>query len=269
MKTPALLCAAVTTSLLFVATDSPASLAALWRFDVTGTNQADSTTNGNTAQSINGAAWIFDGTRASGTMSFDGSDDFLQVADSASISITGDMTISLWFNLTAGGGPLQWRGLVNKDGPGSNAAGPYQFWLNQGSPIAGFGRGDGTNQDFVFTSAADTASTAVWEHWAVTQSGTTVTFYRNGSALFITDSTVSVSTVDQNGPLIIGDRPGAQDMSFFGRMDDIAIFNHALTPTEISNVMNGDFTAYGVPEPGSLILALLGTACVAGWRRRR
>lgn len=259
------------TSLLTAVPHSEAALAALWRFDATGVSQADASLNANTASSINGAAWVFDGTRSSGTMSYDGTNDYLQVADSASLSITGDITIAMWINLASAGGPLQWRGLVNKDAVLSNVAGPYQFWLNQGSPTPGFGRGDGAAQDFVFGTAA--ASTNVWQHWAVTQSGTTATMYVNGNVVALSggDNQITVTSVDQNGPLIIGDRPGAQDMSFHGRMDDVSIFDQALTQTQIQTIMTGDYSAFlaPVPEPGTAATGLALFAAAALRRRRR
>ena len=216
---------------------------------------------------MNGAAWVFDATRGSGTMSFDGLDDFLQVLDSASLSITGDMTIALWMNVTSAGGGGQWRGLVNKDAPGSNLPGPYQFWLNQGNVTPAFGRGDNTSQDFAFGTSG--VSTGVWQHFAATMSGTTVAMYVNGLPISMSDSSVSTTIVDQNGPLIIGDRPGAQDMSFLGRMDDIAIFDQALTQGQLQTIMTGDFTSFGVPEPGTAALAAIGAALLGLRRRKR
>src|SRR6186713_161223 len=111
--------------LLASSSNSFGALAALYRFDNTGISQPDATSNANTATALNGASWVFDPTRNSGTFAFDGSDDQLQAVDSASLSITGDLTISLWVNVTAAGGFGQWRGLVTKDPVGSGTAAPY------------------------------------------------------------------------------------------------------------------------------------------------
>ena len=259
-------------SLFSAVPNSEAALSALWRFNNTGASQADTTANANTATSMNGAVWAFDGTRNSGTMFFDGANDFLEAADSASLSITGNMTIALWVNMTTLASSNQWRGLVAKDPTGSGNPAPYQFWFNQGNTLAAFGRGNGTVNDFAFgsASAGNIPVAGAWEHWAVSQSGTTATMYRNGTAIAMTDTTISTTTTDGGSPLIIGDRPGAQDMSFHGRMDDVSIFDQALTQTEIQTIMTGDFSAFGVPvpEPGTALfgLALFGVAVA---RRRR
>lgn len=253
--------------LLSVPQDLSAAIVALWQFESAGVSQADSTANNNTATSMNGAAQVFDITRSSGAMSFDGSDDLLQVADSASLSITSDLTIALWSNLTSLGGFGQWRGLVTKDPPGSGVAAPYQFWFNQNDGTPVYVGGNGTANDIA--SASSGPSTGVWQHWAVTLSGSTVAIYRNGVALGMIDSTITTSPIsDGNGSLFIGHRDGAQDMSFFGRMDDVAIFNHALSQTEIQTIMTGDFSGYGIPEPSRALLIGLGFAGLVLRRRR-
>ncbi len=272
MHSKRLLPAAFAASLFAATPRSEAALAGLWRFTDTGSSQADSSVNSNTATTMNGAVWAFDAARNSGIMSFDGLNDFLQAADSPSLSITGDMSIALWVNMTTLASPDQWRGLVAKDPTGSGNPAPYQFWFNQGNNLGAFGRGNGTVSDFAFGSATvgNIPVAGVWEHWAVSQSGTTATMYRNGLAIAMTDTTISTTIADGGGPLIIGDRPGAQDMSFHGRMDDVAIFNQALTQAEIQSIMDGDFSAFGVPvpEPGTAAfgLALVGVALL---RRRR
>lgn len=245
-----------------------ADLSALWRFDSTGTSQPDSTLNANTATTMNGSLWDFDATRGSGVMTFDGLDDFLQAADSPSLSITGDITIALWVNLTGAGGFGQWRGLLAKDAPGSGLPGPYQMWFNQNSPIPAFGRGNNSSQNFAF--GTDPTPIGSWQHWAVSTDADTglAQFYLNGVPVAMSDTDVFGPTADLDGPLLIGDRPGAQDMSFFGRMDDIAIFNETLTQAQIQTIMSGDFTAHGVPEPTSAALTALALTALATRRRR-
>lgn len=250
---------------------SPASaaLAALWRFEVNGGSQADSSANGNTATSVGGAVQVLDTIRASGAMEFDGINDFLTVADSSSLSITGtNMTIAFWMKLDTVGGIDQWRGIVAKDPAGSGNPAPYQLWFNQGNAVPGFGRGDGTVTDFAFGNSVPV--TGVWEHWAIVQNATLVTMYKNGVAIGMSDNTISTTITDQNGSLIIGDRPGAQDMSFDGRLDDLAIFNEALTADQIATISSGDFSSFGVvPEPGAACIGSLAAAAALSVRRRR
>lgn len=257
--------------LLASVAQSHGSLAALWQFDSnTGATQADSSANGNTASVVNGTAWTVDGTRGSGVMDFDGSNDYLEAADSGSLSITSNLTIALWVNVTSAGGFGQWRGLVTKDTSGTGTAAPYQFWFNQANLFPNYVAGNGTTQD-VAGSTVVVPTTGVWEHWAVTLSGSTVTMFRDGIPISMTDTSVSGTTyADGGGTLRIGDREGAQDMSFFGRMDDVAIFDEALSQAQINEIMGGDFSAFGVsvPEP-SRALFLLGGMLFAGLRRRR
>lgn len=47
-------------------------------------------------------------------MQFDGINDFMQAAESTSLSITGNMTIAFWMNLTSLGAAGQYRGIIAK-----------------------------------------------------------------------------------------------------------------------------------------------------------
>ena len=93
-----------------------------------------------------------------------------------------------------------------------------------------------------------------------------------------------------NGNLLVMDFPGANDAAamnfavgrtctFFaggefwdGKLDDVAIFDRALSPAEIRVAMSGDFRTLGgpVPEPSSFAIAALAVAMgTVAWRRRR
>jgi hypothetical protein len=269
-------------SLLLIAQGAQADLVGLWRFDVDSDTQVDSSSYGNTAlvENTEDMSWAFNGTRNSGVMSFDNnannnfsSNGRLSVADSVSLSITGNITIAAWVYMDQLGSGNQWRAVATKDPVGSNVAGSYQFWFNQPNSLPALVRGNGDtvspSQGIFAGTTIPTAS--VWQHWAVTQSGSTVTFYLNGVATESGSLNVTPTMADGDGPLWIGDRPGTtEDMSFDGLMDDVAIFNQALNQSQIQSIMNGDFTAFGViPEPGTaglLVLAAVGTAAI---RRRR
>ena len=54
-----------------------------------------------------------------------------------------------------------------------------------------------------------------------------------------------------------------------GTLDDLAVWNEALTPTQIGNVVNLGAENYAVPEPSSFAIAAMGLLSLAFARRRR
>jgi hypothetical protein len=247
-------------------TASHAGLVGLWRFKHDNNLlQGDASGNGNHATPAGNADWVFDGVRNSGAMSFDGNNDFLSAADSASLSVVGDITIAAWVNVgNTIGGSNNWRGLLGK-GVSSNPA-SYQFFFNQGNLVPVFLRGTGNPANTVITGGGVVPTENTWEHWAITQSGTAVTFYRNGN--LVHNGTISTTMADDNGPLYIGNR-GDSQLDWLGRMDDVAIFNESLSPSQIADIRDGDFTEFGVPEPSAVAMLVVASLGVANSARRR
>lgn len=71
-----------------------------WALDEnTGTMAADSSTLGNHGALVNGPVWR--GGRLGAAVRFDGNDDLIRVNDSASLDITGDLTVAGWVYPTA------------------------------------------------------------------------------------------------------------------------------------------------------------------------
>jgi hypothetical protein len=92
-----------------------------------------------------------------------------------------------------------------------------------------------------------------WVHWALVYDGTNLTMYRNGNNTALGGGKVSVpitaslAIANYTGALTIGsqvDYGVDASRTWNGMLDDFAVFNGALTESEVRKVMTGDFSAY-------------------------
>jgi len=86
---------------------------------------------------------------------------------------------------------------------------------------------------------------SVWVFFSFTYDGTTVKYYENGQNL--ATSELSGSIIYNNNPLIFGGSASGIGQSFRGSLDDIGIWNRALTPEEVQELYTLDactFTVY-------------------------
>jgi hypothetical protein len=187
------------------------------------------------------------------------------VVDSAFQFGFSDFTIQVWVNFNVSPA-LREQTLIEmfegESGPGwtltaPNYADGFQFFANPAGIL----------------QANNTATTGVWEQVVVERG-------RHGFELFVDDRLVaggasSSAIPSSSNPLLIGRRDAAdgRDFSVNGRIDDVAIWNRALTDDEIATLWNGGAgtPVLETPEPASLTLSLIGMTAVAGcgWLRRR
>jgi hypothetical protein len=232
--------------------DTISGLVGHWAFDNNVVPQPDSSGQGNHGTVV-AATWVKDAERG-GAMSFDGDNDYVEAPDSPSLSITGDMTIAAWVNVT---NYNNYRGIVGKTGapPNAQRPGPYDFYFAQefgGQPNFWRGNGVGGPSSQGQYLGAVAPLTNEWEHVVATMQGTTVQHYLNGAANGSTGS-ISVSMVDADQPLRIGNRNDLF-VDMLGRMDDVRIYNRALSADDVVELYNAT-----VPEPSALLLLAFGT----------
>ena len=113
-----------------------------------------------------------------------------------------------------------------------------------------------------------------WHHLAVTFSASglndgmgTLSLYADG-VLIGTDSTFTLGT--NNSFFFGGQGSGTSDRNFIGFLDEMALFDGAVTAGEIAGLASGSQTPITlVPEPSRALLLGLGLLCLLMRRRRK
>jgi hypothetical protein len=204
----------------------PTGLVAAYNFNAgTGTTLADSSGNANTG-TITGATWSTAG-KTGGALSFNGTSNYVQVADSASLDLTTGMTLEAWLRPSALG--TAWRTALFKTQPGGFV---YTLYANQDTtrPVGQVNIGGEINA----VGSAGLALNA-WSHLAATFDGSALRVYVNGSLVATTVITGSIPI--STGVLRMGGNSVWGEW-FAGLMDDVRIYNRALTQAQLQTDMN-------------------------------
>ena len=153
-------------------------------------------------------------------LDFDGSADYVSVADSATVDLTNNFSITAWVRFDSlSGAPM----LLSKRESISGHA--YQFYSTT-SKLA-FNNGGGINY------SNSTLSINTWYHVGVTFASGVVTFYLNGSSNGGFTSTNTTNPTN-NYELQLGRAFNGNYLN--GQMDEVAIFDSVLSASTISNI---------------------------------
>jgi hypothetical protein len=209
----------------------PGLVAAYGFEEGSGATVTDQSGNGNTG-TISGATWTTAG-RFGNALSFDGVNDWVTVNDAPSLDLTTGMTLEAWLYPTAGGG---WRTAVMKEQSGHLA------YALDASSSTNQPRGEVfTTSDFGAVGPA-ALPLNTWTHLATTYDGATLRLYVN-SAL-VSSTAVSGTIVTSGQPLRIGGN-AVWGEYFAGLIDEIRIYNRALSQAEIQSDMDTSISAPG------------------------
>ena len=206
---------------------APTGLVAAYAFNEgTGTTTADATGTGHTG-TIAGAAWSTAG-RNGNALSFDGVNDWVSVADANDLDLTTGMTIEAWVRPTALSG---WNTVVLKEATANMLA--YGLYANDSSPWPAVTVRIGTAEPSVPGTAPVALNT--WTHLAATYDGATLRLFVNGvqvgSRAHTGNITASTRVLGIGGNSVWGEY-------FNGLIDDVRIYNRALSAAEIQSDMN-------------------------------
>lgn len=213
----------------------PNGLQAAYSFNEgSGTSVADSSTTGNTG-TISGATWSTAGKYGK-ALSFNGTNNYVSIADSTSLHLTNGMSLEAWVNPTSSSGSV-WRTVVFKERPGGMA---YALYANNGAS-----RPTGQIYNSAERNAIGTAQvpTGVWTHLATTYDGANLKLYVNGTQ--VSSTAVTGNIIASSGALKIGGNAIWPEW-FAGLIDEVRIYNRALPATEIVTDMNTPIS--GTPD---------------------
>ncbi len=217
-----------------------AELVGHWRMDEgAGDTANDSSGNGNHGTLIDSVQWA--AGQIGGALKFDGSPGYLLIphGDSLKLINQGDYTITMWFRQDVVTGIANLLQQTDLNGTGrtlllADAATGIRTYLGGTSTVSG-----------VIEEAG------IWYHVAliVTEGGATdtINFYIDGEP---SGTPAQVGSEDSEGDYLIGTNKGLDGRWINGLVDDLRLYNHALSEVEILGAMQGERYPYALgPEP--------------------
>jgi concanavalin A-like lectin/glucanase superfamily protein/Big-like domain-containing protein len=206
-----------------------------WTFDEgAGVTAFDSSANGHNG-TIDGAAWTTSG-KLNGALNFDGSNDFVDVG---TWDVLGSaITLAMWFKADDFG--ISDARLLTKS---TNTAEQDHYFMLSTIQSGGMKlrfrlKTAGTTHTLVANSG--TLSVGEWIHAAAVYDGSQMRLYKDGVEVGSRSKAGALST-NSTVKIRIAQNPNGYG-SFDGLMDDVRVYNRALTPAEIQQL------AAGVPD---------------------
>jgi hypothetical protein len=223
-----------TTFTISVNNTTPPGLVSAYSFNEgTGTVLNDLSGNNNNG-TISNTTWSASG-KFGAALSFNGTSSWVVIPNSASLDLTNGLTMEAWVSPST---LSSWRTVLMKEQTGGLA---YSIYANSDTnrPSA-----------HVFIGAeTDTRGTAqlalnTWTHLAATYDGSVLRLYVNGAQ--VSTRTIGGNILTSTSPLRIGGN-SIWGEYFSGLIDEVRIYNRALTASQIQTDMNTAIS--GTPPP--------------------
>lgn len=163
----------------------------------------------------------------------DGTDQMIEIVGGEPDDLAfegGSVSISAWFKV--GAFDKNWQALIAK-GEGSN----WRVARRGGSNLMSYAGGIGDTAD-----AGPEVNDGQWHHLVAVTDASGAEFggavYIDGELAALTEGTPGLTANGQR--VMIGENPDARGRYWNGEIDDVAIWNRALSASEIASIANGD-----------------------------
>jgi hypothetical protein len=204
-------------------------------------NANDESGNGNNG-TVNGASLAADRFgNSNAAYDFDGVNDFIDLSNT---SFQGDFSLSFWFSIDI----ISTQKIISKFTNDQNNPNGWEIELgNNGS----LNYGNGSQQEYgqnIYTNNTWSFGTLVFN-----SNNSQVTFYENGTQSSIYNN---FSLINNNINVRLGARANPVASIFYnGKIDDIGLWNLALTAQEISDLYNGNICYQTITVTDTLLIS--------------
>ncbi|MHC4505003.1 MAG: LamG domain-containing protein, partial [Planctomycetota bacterium] len=213
-----------------------------WKFDDGGGTVARDSSGKDNHGAVHGGAKWTQGKRG-GALEFDGTDDYVAIANEANFDITGNITVAAWIKVASF--TKKWQVIITKGG---------RCWRLQRD-------GGRRNLEWACTGLSHNGPGNVhgrvavndgrWHHVAGVYDGTETYLYVDGKVDASARTSGSILTNDYK--VYIGDDAQGGGRYFHGLIDDVRVYDRALSSDEIGMLVKGPRPAPGAAPTEGLI----------------
>jgi len=191
-----------------------------WKFDETeGSNASDSSSSGNTGSLVGNPQWRSSAGKVGGALEFDGSSDYVQIENESSFDITNQITVSAWVNISSV--PTLWTAIVTK---GDSA---WRLSTEEADRRFHFAVSNNT-----WVNGQRSVEANEWHHVLGVYDGEQIRMYVDGKLDVSRPWNDRIGSNDY--PVYIGENAETTGRYWDGLIDDVRIYNYALSKGEIT-----------------------------------
>lgn len=177
---------------------------------------------------------------------FDGVDDWLEVPHSPILTVDNEVTVMAWINTERHTGPpgQNYQGIIGKGNP------PRSYSLyTQVDGLLHFSTTSTSTGAYVGTLSAMQVPLNEWVHVAAMVGNGQHQYYVNGEDAGTGGSGIVLPGAADSANVVIGRTQEGATRSFLGKIDDVRIYNRAMTQDEVRQAMRGDTSLAWNPGP--------------------
>ncbi len=201
------------------------------------------------------------------SLSFDGSDDFVSIPVDSALNPTGDYTVAAWFKQEGENSGNDFQSIITSRSVNTPASGDvkgYMMYLKDSTNALNYWKGTTDTGSFV-RNQSDAQSTwkangggdpgtPGWNFYVIRFNGTNqMDLFLDGALIksITSEKTLNLQNTTAAIRIGAGKNPADIDYHFNGKIDDLAIWDEALTDAEISTLYNSGETLYAKENFGN------------------